>query len=94
MNNEFPEMPGTEPGRFKRLLDEQNEWPARFTFKFIVPKSQLTALERVLDGLEFDVRKSRKGNYLAVTATPIMESSDAVLRIYREASEIEGIVSL
>lgn len=80
--------------RFKQLLDEQNEWPSRFTFKFIVPKSRLDDLEHILEGYEFERRPSRNGNYFAVTLTPVMESSDEVLRLYGEASQIEGIVSL
>lgn len=85
---------GNDSPTFKRLLDEQNDWPTPFMFKFIVPRAQLAALEKVLEGHELRTRKSRNGNYLAVTTTPVMESSDAVLRIYRAASEIEGIVSL
>ena len=81
-------------GQFKRLLDEQNDWPAPFTFKFIVPKDQLDALREVLDGYDLRTRESRNGNYLAITLDPVMESSEDVLRIYGRASKIKGIVSL
>jgi len=84
----------SELSQFKRLLDEQNDWPAYFTFKFIVPRTQIDALEKILAGYELKRRPSRKGNYLAVTLTPLMQSSDEVLRIYGETSVIEGIVSL
>jgi hypothetical protein len=86
--------PTGDPANFKRLLDEQNDWPARFTFKFIVPKEQIDALRGILDGHELQTRASRKGNYLAVTLSPIMESADEILRIYGRAATIDGIVSL
>ncbi|MGA7307139.1 MAG: DUF493 family protein [Rhodothermales bacterium] len=85
---------GSDAGQFKRLLDEQNDWPAEFIFKFIVPKDQLSALEKILDGYTLSTRQSRNGNYLAITLSPVMNSSDDVIRIYRQASEIKGIVSL
>ncbi|HUF08861.1 MAG TPA: DUF493 domain-containing protein [Rhodothermales bacterium] len=83
-----------DSGQFKRLLDEQNDWPAPFTFKFIVSKDQLEALREVLDGYDLRTRESRNGNYLAITLDPVMESSEDVLRIYGRASKIKGIVSL
>lgn len=85
---------GDNSETFKQLLDAQNEWPTEFVFKFIIPKDQLSALEKVLEGFQVKTRASRNGNYLAVTSTPIMESSEAVIRIYRAAAEIDGIVSL
>lgn len=84
----------SEANQFKRLLDAQNDWPAEFIFKFIVPKEQLAALKEILDGYQLKTKASRNGNYLAVTLKPVMESSEEVIRIYRRASEIKGIVSL
>lgn len=81
-------------GQFKRLLDEQNDWPAPFIFKFIVPKDQLAALREVLDGYELRTRQSRNGNYLSITLEPVMQSSEEVIQIYGRASKIKGIVSL
>lgn len=80
--------------RFKQLLDEQNEWPTAFTFKFIVPIDRLPALEEILSGFLLQTRPSRKGNYIAVTCAPLMASSDEVMSIYERTSHIEGIVSL
>lgn len=90
----FVEGSAGQPGQFKRLLDEQNEWPAPFTFKFIVPKDRFAELQDVLEGYELSTRPSRNGNYLAITLAPVMDSSDDVIRIYGRASKIKGIVSL
>lgn len=80
--------------RFKELLDDQNEWPTRYTFKFIAPADGVDALKSVFDDHPVRVRESSKGNYMSVTAHLRMSSSEEVLAIYEEASDIEGVISL
>jgi len=80
--------------RFKELLDDQNDWPARYTFKFIAPSDQLDELKALFGGHPVRVRASSKGNYKSVTAHLRMASSGDVIEIYKEASEIEGVISL
>lgn len=79
---------------FQALLDEQNEWPSPYVFKFIVPADHLDALKQVFGDHPVSVRASRRGNYMSVTARIDMDSSDAVLEIYRAASDIEGVIAL
>jgi len=81
-------------GRFKTLLDEQNEWPTRYTFKFIVPAEQLEEVKAVFGGHPVRVRASSKGTYKSVTAQMQVDSSQAVVDVYKEASSIEGIIPL
>ena len=83
-----------DPDQFRRLLDEQNEWPAPYTFKFIVPSRGLDDLAALLEGFNLETRTSRKGNYISVTLTPLMPSSEAVIDIYERVSGIEGLVAL
>ena len=80
--------------RFKELLDDQNDWPTRYTFKFIAPSDSLDRLKRVFDDHPVRVRESSKGNYKSVTAHLQMSSSEEVVAIYEEASEIDGVISL
>jgi putative lipoic acid-binding regulatory protein len=80
--------------RFKDLLDDQNDWPTRYTFKFIAPSGQVSELKDVFGDHPVRVRESSKGNYKSVTAHLQMSSSDEVLSIYQEASSIEGVISL
>jgi putative lipoic acid-binding regulatory protein len=87
-------LDSADPDGFSKLLDEQTDWPSKYTFKFIVPKAELATLERILDGYPLQQRPSRKGNYVAVTCAPMMSSSDEVMSIYERASKIKGIVSL
>lgn len=79
---------------FKELLDEQNDWPTRYTFKFIAPSPRLDALKGVFGDHPVQVRSSSKGNYMSVTARMHVESSEEVVAIYEEASDIEGVISL
>jgi putative lipoic acid-binding regulatory protein len=80
--------------RFKELLDDQNEWPTRYTFKFIAPSDSLDRLKHVFGDHPVRVRESSKGNYKSVTAHLQMSSSEEVVEIYQEASSIDGVISL
>lgn len=83
-----------DPDRFRRLLDEQYAWPAAFVFKFIVPVQRLDELRLLLEGHELKTRSSSKGNYVSVTLSPLVDSSEAVLQLYARVSVIEGLVAL
>jgi len=80
--------------RFKELLDDQNDWPTQYTFKFIAPSNRLDDLKAVFGDHPVRVRASSKGNYKSVTAQIRMSSSEDVVSIYKEASRIEGVISL
>lgn len=80
--------------RFRELLDDQNDWPTRYTFKFIAPASQLDELKDVFGEHPVRVRESSKGNYKSVTAHLRMSSSEEVIGIYEEASGIEDVIAL
>jgi len=96
---QFVNQPDSDDGevgwrRFKELLDDQNDWPTQYTFKFIAPAGQLENLKDVFGDHPVRVRESSKGNYKSVTAHLRMSSSEEVVSIYQEASTIEGVISL
>ncbi len=80
--------------RFRKLLDEQNEWPTTYLFKFIAPKEQSADLQAVFEGEEITVRASSKGNYQSITSHVRVKSAEHVVTLYRRASAIEGVISL
>lgn len=80
--------------RFQGLLDDQNDWPASYVFKFIVPSDNLDELKRVFGEHPVRTRPSRKGNYTSVTAKMEMHSSDEVVAVYQAAGRVEGVISL
>lgn len=80
--------------RFRELLDGQNEWPAPYLFKFIVPRAGLDELKELFGDHPVVVRASTRGRYVSVTATIEMGSSDDVIDMYRAAGQVDGVIAL
>lgn len=79
---------------FKKLLDDQNEWPTEYLFKFIVPKAGRASMKELFGDQEIIVRASTRGNYLSITARRIVQSADEVIDVYEQAGRIDGVISL
>lgn len=80
----------------KEKLDQQ-EWPAVYMFKFIVPSdNHKIALVEALFGEEaiVDLRSSKNGKYTSISAKEMMLSTDHIIQKYEEASKIEGLIAL
>jgi len=84
--------------KLKTQLEETTEFPTLYMYKFIVPSNdeKIKEVHQIFDnlGAVIDTKKSSKGTYTSVTITAQMKSADAVIEKYREASTIEGIISL
>jgi putative lipoic acid-binding regulatory protein len=83
--------------QLKKVLDEQNQWPAIFMFKFIIPTddAKLITLKKIFgESAEIKTRLSGKGNYTSVTVKEMMLDADSIFERYRSAADIEGIISL
>lgn len=79
---------------FQELLEDQIDFPSEYLFKFIVPSSNLDELRSVFGQHPVQVRASRKGKYVSVTARMEMHSSDEVIAVYSAAAEVEDVISL
>jgi hypothetical protein len=79
---------------FKKILDDQHDWPTEYLFKFIAPVDKKNELAQLLPDSDFHLRPSSKGNYISLSAKVMMNSSEEVISIYEKAYEIEGIISL
>lgn len=78
-------------------LNEQHSWPGVYMFKFIIPAdNHKLALVEALFGSEAIVttRQSSSNKFISITAKEMMISSKEVIKVYRKAAEIEGIISL
>jgi len=80
--------------RFKKLLDDHHTWPGPYTFKFIVPSSELKDLEVLFPGDQVLLKPSANGTYTSLTATGIYKSSEDVEQVYQKAGKIEKIIML
>ena len=79
----------------KKLLVEEESFPLRYTFKFIVPKDKLYELMSLFPNeKELSVKESKKGRFISVTIKRLVYVVDEVLKVYESASVIEGILSL
>ncbi|HLW20766.1 MAG TPA: DUF493 family protein [Cyclobacteriaceae bacterium] len=79
---------------FQEQLDAHTEFPTLYMFKFIVPLGKEEEVAKLLPNNEMVLKKSAKGNYVSTTIQAMMPSSDAIVAVYKRASEIDGIISL
>lgn len=79
---------------FKEKLEAQNSFPSLYMFKFIVPSGKEAEIAALFPNNEVKFRTSSKGNYISATIKAMMPSSDAILKLYEKASEVEGVISL
>jgi putative lipoic acid-binding regulatory protein len=84
--------------RLKAELDNSNEWPAKYLFKFIVPtvNDNVELVEDAFNriGAVIVTTKSKTGKFTSVSVDVMMESSQQIIDKYLEVSTIEGIISL
>lgn len=81
----------------QQKLDDQCTWPHVYMFKFIIPAdNHKLALVEALFGSEAELttRQSSTNKFISITAKEMMMSSDEIIAIYRNATKIEGIMSL
>jgi putative lipoic acid-binding regulatory protein len=80
--------------RQKELLDQEYDFPCEYLFKFIVPTAQVERVKALFPNHQFELRPSKKGNYMSISVRHHAESSDLVLAIYEKAALIEGLIAL
>ena len=73
---------------------EKLNWPAIYPFKFIVPIEKINEVSALFEKQDTKTKFSRNGNYVSVTATPLMYNSEKVIEKYEEAFKIEGLMAL
>ncbi len=78
-------------------LNAGGSWPQLYMFKFIVPSDnqKIALVERLFnDEAEIKLQPSSKGTYTSLTVRVVMLDAEAIITVYKQASEIEGIISL
>jgi uncharacterized protein len=78
---------------FREKLDQHHSWPSLYVFKFIVPTGKEGEVKLLFPRNTVTEKLSEHGKYTSVTAQVMMQSSEAVINIYIQASKIEGIVA-
>jgi len=99
--NDVPVDPDDEP--LIESLETNHEFPCQFTFKAIGrnPESFLpsvvAAVAEELDDSDkptHTVKGTPNGRHVAVTLTPVVESAQHVMRIYKRLQSLEDLVML
>lgn len=81
--------------KFKELLNKEYDWPARYTFKFIVKAAYQQEVQSLFDkDVDIVFKPSSGDKYVSVTIHAQMADADAILSIYEAASVIPGIIAL
>lgn len=79
---------------FVEKLENNHEFPGHYTFKFIVKPEHQSRVEALVQEAEIKLKPSSGNKYVSVTIKAHMETSMAVVDVYKEAKKIEGIISL
>lgn len=81
----------------EKKLEEHHQFPSTYLFKFIVPNN-VKALAEVesLFGEKAVVtfRESKTGKYISITGKEVILHSAEVIKVYKKAGNIEGLMSL
>lgn len=84
--------------RLKIELDNSNQWPAEYLFKFIVPTldTNIAFVENEFNNLGAIIKttQSKTAKFTSISVDVTMRSSDEIIQKYKAVSVIKGIVSL
>lgn len=87
-------MEEKEHSKLKEYLDAQYAWPALYMFKFIAPADSVEEVENLFPKNELRRKSSKKGKYVSITAQLMMSSSNDIIKIYKKAHLIKGVIAL
>ena len=80
--------------KFKELLDEQNDWPEFYTFKFVIKTELKANLLTVLSDQKVTEKLSKNGKYTSITSRLYANNADEIMNVYAEVKKIDGVLSL
>lgn len=83
-----------EHQNFRDLLDQSNQWPDYYEFKFIVKTQDKHLVMAHLEGFSIVETLSAKGNYISLSARKLIKSTDEVIAVYEVMGSIKGVISL
>ena len=80
--------------RLKDKLNDSHKFPCIYMYKFIIPKDQENKIKLLFSDSNILTKQSSKGNYISVTIKLIASNSNEVIKNYKKASKIEGLIAL
>jgi len=79
---------------FKEKVESQHQFPGKYTFKFIVLKTQKEKILSILPEADISFKNSSGDKYISISAIAQLENSQQVIDVYYEANKVEGCVAL
>ena len=77
------------------LLESEHSWPCSYLFKFILPRQKREQFLSLMEWKgEYQVRPSKKGNYISVSFKRKCGCPEEVIAFYQKASCVEGVIAL
>ena len=84
--------------RLEKQLSVSSDWPSLYKFKFILKSDsvEITNLKNMFEDIDANISSnlSSSKNFTSITVTAKMQSANDIIKKYKLASEIEGIISL
>jgi len=84
--------------KLKNELIDTTVFPTDYMYKFIIPnkKELKIQVENIFnfEGAVIKSKTSKTNKFLSLTILVKVKSADQVIKIYKEASQVEGIISL
>ncbi len=84
--------------RFEDQLKESQSWPGSYLYKFILKnkKGELASLIRILENYKGNLtqKSSTNNKFISVTFEYFASSPSDVIKIYKDVSVIDDIISL
>ena len=81
----------------RNLLNEENNWPIIYMFKFIVPANNhkiALVQSKFSDEATITQKESSNGKYISITVKEVMLNSESIIEKYKEMNGIEGLMTL
>ena len=84
--------------RLEKQLSDSSVWPSLYKFKFILKSDplEITNLKNMFNDIDANISSnlSSSKNFTSITVTAKMRSAIDIIKKYKLASEIKGIISL
>lgn len=80
--------------KFKSLLNEEMTWPDYYQFKFVIKSERKQELIAKLPGHKIAEKESSGGKYTSISGRKIFQNADEVIEVYKEVSEVKGVITL
>jgi len=84
--------------KLKKELELNTAFPTKYLYKFIIPadNDKINTIEKIFDhtGAVINKSASKTGKYISISILVVMKNAAEIIAKYKEAENVEGIISL